>query len=165
MQTKSQAEDWYSVPDRWNYFKSDEDRMRKEKFMELLSLGKKQYTNALDLGCGECFITKDLPSENIFGIELSDNAASRFPSNVTRLHQPRCDTSYDLVVTTGTLYPQYDHQLLYGWILEASSEYILISGIKEWLIQYHFNAHIIERIEFNYLNYTQQATLYKIKNY
>lgn len=165
MQTKQDLEDWYKIPDRWQYFQSEEDKMRKEKFMELLSLGKKQYTNALDIGCGECFIAKDLPSENIFGIELSDTASSRFPSNVTRLHQPRCDTSYDLVVSTGTLYPQYDHKLIYGWILEASSEYILISGIKEWLIEYNYNADIVERIEFKYLNYTQQATLYKLKSY
>lgn len=161
MQTKEQIEDWYKIPDRWQYFQSKEDAIRKGK---LLSMLPKTYVNALDIGAGECFIAQSLPADNIFGIEWSDTAATRFPENVTRIHQPSCDTNYDLVVTTGTLYPQYDHKLIYGWILEAASEHILVAGIKEWLIDYPFDkwCKVLNRVEFSYMNFTQVATLYEI---
>ena len=161
MQTKEQIEDWYKIPDRWQYFQSEDDAMRKKKLMDMLP---QKYENALDIGCGECFIAKDLPSKNIYGIEWSDTASSRFPNNVTRIDRPQCDTSYDLVVSTGTLYPQYDHKLIYEWIMEASSHHILIAGIKEWLMPYEFVfANLITEIEFKYLNFTQVARLYQIK--
>jgi hypothetical protein len=161
MQTKEQIEDWYKIPDRWQYFQSADDDIRRHIFLNMLP---ETYTNALDIGAGECFITQKLPAQNIYGIEWSDNAASRFPPNVTRIHQPSCDTNYDLVVTTGTLYPQYDHKQIYGWILEAASYHILVAGIKDWLMDYPFErfCKVIDRKEFPYLNFTQQVTLYQI---
>jgi hypothetical protein len=161
MQTKEQIEDWYKIPDRWQYFHSEDDAMRKKKLMDMLP---QTYENALDIGCGECFIAKDLPAKNIYGIEWSDIAASRFPENVKRVLQPQCDTSYDLVISTGTLYPQYDHKQIYEWIMEASSKHILIAGIKEWIMPYDFAfANLSQEIEFKYLNYTQIARLYTLK--
>ena len=161
MQTKEQIEDWYKIPDRWQYFQSNDDAKRKEIILGMLP---KRYTNALDIGAGECFITQSLPAENIYGIEWSDTAASRFPSNVQRIIQPSCDTNYDLVITTGTLYLQYDHKLIYDWILEAASHHILVAGIKDWLIDYPFEnwASVVNRVEFKYLNFIQQITLYEI---
>jgi len=101
--------------------------------------------------------------EDWYKIPDRDTAASRFPENVTRIDQPRCDTSYDLVVTTGTLYPQYDHKQIYGWILESASEHILVAGIREWIIDYNFNfCRTLDRVEFRYLNFTQVVTLYEV---
>jgi hypothetical protein len=97
MQSKEELENWYLREDPWNYKTTEDDYFRKEKILSLL----KKYDKALDIGCGEGFITKDLPANEIFGIELSDNASLRLPSNITRLIQP-VDT-YDLVMTTGTL--------------------------------------------------------------
>lgn len=158
MQSKIDLEIWYSEPDLWGYFVSQDDAIRKDKILSMLT---NSYTNALDIGCGECFVTRHLPAQNIFGIELSDMASSRFPPNVKRLTQPECDTNYDLVVSTGTMYSQYDHDLMYGYIIEAASKHILIGGIKDWLIDKPFGK-LLNRIEFPYRNYTQQISLYEV---
>lgn len=158
MQTKEELETWYTKPDLWGYFSSEDDAVRKQKILSML-LG--DYDNALDVGCGECFIAKDLPAKNIYGIELSDIASSRFPPNVTRLNQPQCNTNYDLVISTGTMYSQYHHDLMYGYIIEAASKHILIGGIKDWLIDKPFGK-LLNKIEFPYRNYTQQISLYEV---
>jgi hypothetical protein len=117
------------------------------------------YDNALDVGCGECFITRHLPAKNIYGIELSDIAASRFPDNVKRVHQP--EQNYDLVVSTGTIYSQYDHELMYNYIVKNATKHILISGIKDWILPKEFGK-LIKQVEFPYFSYTQIASLYHI---
>lgn len=161
MQTKQEIEAWYEVPDRWQYFKSEEDKKRKEVILGMLP---QRYTNALDIGAGECFLTQYLPADNIYGIEWSDNAASRFPENVKRIYQPECDRNYDLVVTTGTLYRQYNHEQIYGWMLEAASHHVLVAGIKDWLIEYSFEkwGKVLDVKEFTYMTYTQKVVLYEV---
>jgi hypothetical protein len=158
MQTKQELEDWYDVPDRWNYFQSNDDKIRKDKIMGMLPC---TYDNALDVGCGECFIAKDLPAKNIFGIELSDMASSRFPENVTRIYKPSPEIKYDLVISTGTMYSQYDHNLMYSFIMEAASKHILIAGIKDWIIEKDYGK-LLNRIEFPYMHFTQIVSLYEI---
>jgi hypothetical protein len=155
MQSKEELENWYLREDPWNYKTTEDDYFRKEKILSLL----KKYDKALDIGCGEGFITKDLPANEIFGIELSDNASLRLPSNVTRLIQP-VDT-YDLVMTTGTLYQQYNHQQITNWIKQSASHHILVGGIKDWMIWSEFG-EIINEIEFQYREYTQIIRLYEI---
>jgi hypothetical protein len=155
MQSKEELENWYLREDPWNYKTTKDDYFRKEKILSLL----KKYDKALDIGCGEGFITKDLPANEIFGIELSDNASLRLPSNITRLIQP-VDT-YDLVMTTGTLYQQYNHQQITNWIKQSASHHILVGGIKDWMIWSEFG-EIINEIEFQYREYTQIIRLYEI---
>jgi hypothetical protein len=155
MQSKEELENWYLREDPWNYKTTEDDYFRKEKILSLL----KKYDKALDIGCGEGFITKDLPANEIFGIELSDNASLRLPSNVTRLIQPV--DIYDLVMTTGTLYQQYNHQQITNWIKQSASHHILVGGIKDWMIWSDFGK-IINEIEFQYREYTQIIRLYEI---
>ena len=104
MQTKEELEHWYAVPDPWLYKQTPDDEERKNLILDFLPL---KYQRALDIGCGEGFVTTDLPAIEIHGIEISDNAARRLPWNVKRVHSP--EGLYDLVMTTGTLYQQYDH--------------------------------------------------------
>jgi hypothetical protein len=47
-------------------------------------------------------------------------------------------------------------------IMKCSSKHILISGIAEWLIDYDFGESI-KTINFNYREFTQRTTLYKIR--
>jgi hypothetical protein len=155
MQSKEELENWYLREDPWNYKTTEDDYFRKEKILSLL----KKYDKALDIGCGEGFITKDLPANEIFGIELSDNASLRLPSNVTRLIKPV--DKYDLVMTTGTLYQQYNHQQITNWIKQSASHHILVGGIKDWMIWSEFG-EIINEIEFQYREYTQIIRLYEI---
>jgi tRNA G46 methylase TrmB len=155
MQTKQELEDWYSVEDPWQYKTTADDLYRKDKILSILG----NYKTALDIGCGEGFVTSDLPATKIFGIELSDNASLRLPKNVNRLNEP--DGKYELVMTTGTLYQQYNHQQITQWIKESSSYHILVGGIKDWMIWSDFGK-VIKEIEFQYREYTQIVRLYEV---
>jgi len=156
MQTKQELEDWYEKPDQWGYFSNPEDEKRRTLLLSMLDCGY-YYERALDVGCGEGFITKEIPAYTIHGLDLSKNALSRLPRNVTPVDAPI--GQYDLVVSTGTLYAQYDHKAIYETIMAAAADHILISGIGEWLIPYDFG-HAVRTIKFPYRDYEQHATLY-----
>lgn len=156
MQSKEELERWYAFQDPWGYKTTEDDLIRKQK---ILSMFRGHYSRALDIGCGEGFVTTDLPATEIDGIELSDLAASRFPSNIRRVSEP--DGMYDLVMTTGTLYKQYDHKQISDWIYKSASRHILIAGIKDWLIPYNFGTPLATQ-EFKYREYVQTVALYEI---
>jgi tRNA G46 methylase TrmB len=155
MQSKEELENWYLTEDPWGYKINLDDLHRKNKILSILD----NYETALDIGCGEGFVTTHLPATKIFGIELSDNASLRLPSNVNRLNEP--SGKYELVITTGTLYQQYNHQQITQWIKESASHHILVGGIKDWIIWSDFGK-IIKEIEFQYREYTQIVRLYEI---
>ena len=156
MQTKEELEHWYAVADPWLYKQTPEDEIRKNLILDFLPLN---YQRALDVGCGEGFVTTDLPAIEIHGIEISDNAARRLPWNVKRVHSP--EGLYDLVMTTGTLYEQYDHAQIYNWIKQSACRHILVAGNNEHLIDYDFGK-IINQKEFTYRQYIQRVTLYEV---
>jgi hypothetical protein len=155
MQTKQELENWYNKPDPWFYQTTLDDKNRKDLILSLLDT----YDTALDIGCGEGYITKDIKAKKIYGIELSDNASSRLPNNVNRLLKP--NGKYDLVMTTGTLYSQYNHTQIKNWVHESARNHILVGGIKDWMIWSDFGK-IIKEIEFDYREYKQIIRLYEI---
>lgn len=157
MQSKEELEIWYKTEDPWKYKITQDDKTRLENVLHFLS--PNTYEKILDIGCGEGFVTTNLPGKEIHGIEISDNAASRLPENIVRVHNP--SHKYDLVCTTGTLYPQYNHQQIYEWIQESASKHIFIAGIKDWLIDYDFGKLIKEK-KFKYREFTQVFRLYEI---
>jgi hypothetical protein len=57
---------------------------------------------------------------------------SRLPGGV----EPFKGTSgqFDLVVTTGTLYPQYDWDSILGLIQSTATEWVLVAGVPGWLV-------------------------------
>jgi len=156
MQTKQDLEDWYDNNDPWGYQTNKEDTIRLKKILSLLN---KNYHKALDIGAGEGFIAKHLPADMISGIELSETAKARFPANVVPIKEPI--EKYDLIISTGTLYEQYDHESIYKMIMNCSSYHILIGGIKDWLVYYDFGKEI-KTIEFPYREFIQKITLYEI---
>lgn len=156
MQSKDDIEIWYKNVDPWKYRTNPDDIYRKERLLNFLD---KNYENALDIGAGEGFITESLPAKNICAIELSDLAASRFSDNITRIDVPL--KKYDLVLSTGTLYKQYDYNQMLEWIIQAASHHVLISGIKSWLIDFD-HGKLIKREEFKYREYIQEMSLYEI---
>jgi hypothetical protein len=160
MQSKQELEDWYSEPDRWGYFNSQEDMIRLKKILYMLGWGKKKYKRAIDIGCGEGFIAQHLPAEEIQGLDLSDNALSRLPANVIPVSEPQ--GKYDLVISTGTLYKQYDHEAIYKTIMSCASEFILIAGIEDWLIEYDFGVRLQFNV-FSYREFTQKVSLYALE--
>lgn len=161
MQNKNHLEEWYKTADPWEYKTTPDDLKRKaELIMALQEVNNFQnYSRALDIGCGEGFVTHSLPADTIHGIEISDLAASRFPANVIRVHVPQ--DKYDLVITTGTLYKQYDHRQFKEWIDACSSKHVLIAGISDWLINYNFGKVIFQK-EFSYREYTQRIVIYEV---
>jgi 2-polyprenyl-3-methyl-5-hydroxy-6-metoxy-1,4-benzoquinol methylase len=154
MQTKDELEKWYSVSDRWGYFHEPDDTIRLKNILMMLDT----YESCIDIGCGEGFITTHLPSKVIYGMDISENAMGRLPENVISVDQP--NGKHDLVISTGTLYEQYNHKQIYDWIISCAQHHILIAGIKEWIKPYDFGEKIKE-VEFKYRDYTQQITLYK----
>lgn len=156
MQSKEELEQWYKNPDPWAYESTEDDAYRKDKILKMLPIW---YNRALDIGCGEGFVTRDLPAKDIHGIELSDLAASRLPWNVRRVYAP--EGLYDLVVTTGTLYQQYNHEQIAELIKRSACRHVLIAGIKDWLIYYNFGTPLLIQ-EFHYRQYVQSVILYEV---
>ena len=156
MQSKDELERFYDKYDPWGYETNMDDIERKQKIINLL--GDTFYERVLDIGCGHGFVTKDIKSAVIEGIELSDNAASHLPSHIKRVFEP--SGQYDLVMATGIMYQQYAHDTFYSWIINHSSRHILIAGIENWLIDYDYKSKIVDRITFQYREFTQVVTLY-----
>lgn len=160
MQSKEELEDWYSEKDRWEYNTTKDDQIRLYEILTALATGKETYARAIDIGCGEGFITQHIPADLIHGLDLSENALNRLPSIVESVKYPHGE--YDLVISTGTLYSQYDHDSIYKMIMSCASEFILIGGITDWLIEKDFGTKIYE-MSFPYRGFTQKITLYHVE--
>lgn len=128
-QPKAEIEKHYENEDPWQYKKTEDDQIRKRNVVEAATAFGR-FQRCLDIGAGEGWITADLPARQIDGIEISDNAAKRFPKNVRRVHEP--DGTYDLVVCTGVLYGHYDLATLLGWIRASATGILITSHIKAW---------------------------------
>lgn len=159
MQTKKEIEDSYRDGSPWDYETNPEDAKRKKIILDRLSTHA-PFMRALDLGCGQCFITRDLPANEIFGYELSDNAASRFPTNVKRVIEP--DGGYDLVVATGVFYAHYDFKTLLGLVHKHAYQIFLTCNIKEWVVPAldEFKSKTVHEEFFPYREYTQHLRIF-----
>ncbi len=139
-QSRDDLEAGYKTPDPWGYKKSPVDWQRRDHILKALDpfipppqnvQNLARFSKALDIACGEGWISQYLPAFLIDGIEISDTAASRFPPNVNRVHYPDL-LKYDLVVATGCLYDHYDVDTLIDWINIAAKDVILICNIADW---------------------------------
>ena len=157
-QTKDDLEEFYLSPDPWDYTKTEDDKFRKKQILDAIS-PHAPFKRALDIGCGEGFITKDLPAKKIEGIELSDNAANRLPKNVKRVTHPF--SKYDLIICTGMLYNQYDHHKFLNWIKEHASGIVVTCNIKDWEINTLPSEYQIHEFEFPYRTYAQKLRVYR----
>lgn len=158
MQIKEELEIWYEKEDAWGYKSNPFDTVRKDIILSMIPKG--EYLRALDIGCGEGWITKDLPAKEIHGIELSDKASERFPENVKRIPEP--DGKYDLVVATGVLYKHYDYQKFMKWIKEHSSKIIVLCNIEDWEVRTTSLGKPIHDMTFNYREYRQHLKIYDV---
>ena len=162
MQTKQELEEWYEQDDPWEYTVTPDDIYRKRFYLTVLEGLGEYYDRALDVGAGEGFITGDLPAKEIHAIEISDNAASRLPKNVERVFAP--EGKYDLVLVTGLLYRQYDHERIARLVSDAASKYVCVGGIEDWLLPYPFG-RMVETFRFPYREYTSVFNVYKYERY
>jgi 2-polyprenyl-3-methyl-5-hydroxy-6-metoxy-1,4-benzoquinol methylase len=139
MQTKEELEDWYRNEDPWAYKNNPEDIRRKQKILEAIPGWHKngfprKYKKALDLGCGEGWITQDLPAKEIHGYDLSEMALSRLPRNVVPVYSLDLlrRTKYDLIIATGVLYAHYDYKPLISAIKKHASGIVVLCNIDTW---------------------------------
>ncbi len=172
IQTKDELDKWYSEADPWGYFNNPDDAMRKAKI--LAAIPRFEYETTLDIGCGNGFITNDLPGKSVIGLEKSGKAVEWAKTNAPSHVQFRCGTLFDLpdldlpqmdlVVITGVLYSQYlglanrlvvvliDQILKPGGILVGSHIY-------EWL-KIRFPYLTVSREYFAYREYSQVLEVY-----
>lgn len=157
MQSKSELESWYSNVDPWGYKTNKEDAKRKARILSWADFHG-HFNRALDIGCGEGFITKDIPAESIEGIEVSDQAASRLPPNIKRVQEPT--GKYDLILCTGMMYRQYDNALFTKWIMEHAGGIVILSNIKTWEVNNLPPEKQIYEEEYTYREYIQKLRIY-----
>ncbi len=159
MQPIEEIDKSYASKDPWGYQTNPEDLKRKAYILHWLRhFGP--FTRALDIGAGEGWITKDIPAERIYGYEVSDNAAWRFPPNVTRTEAP--EGKYDLVMATGVFYAHYAWRKFERLIQEHSSKYILLCNIKAWEVKTEIPGKQLIEMEFPYREYIQKLRIYEI---
>lgn len=129
MQDPKEIEEHYKNPDPWGYKTNPDDVVRKQIILDRI-LRYTPFERALDIGAGEGWITEHLPAQEIFGFEISDTAASRFPENVKRVLIP--EGKYDLILATGVMYDHYDVPLFLKMIKEHASRIVVLVNIKPW---------------------------------
>ncbi len=126
-QSPQHLDEWYGKPDPWDYKTCPADAERKRVILSVLgTLGP--FHRALDIACGEGWITQDLPALERYGLELSERARSRWPETVKPFNP---NMRYDLVLITGALYEEYDWRGMLKTADEVSTQYIVTCNIKE----------------------------------
>lgn len=128
MMTKEELERVYDNPDPWGYETNHADSIRKATILSILN-EYGPFEKALDIACGEAWITKDIIAKEIYGIEASDQAKSRWPDRVKK--NVNLGDTFDLVLVTGALYENYDWKSIVETIELFASKYIVTSNIAD----------------------------------
>lgn len=172
VQSKQELDDFYNTADPWGYYDNPHDKTRKARILAALPVH--EYTTALDIGCGNGFITNSLPARSIIGLEFSEKAVAwaneHAPSNIKYINGSLFDLPdlnlppMDLIVITGVLYPQYigkSLRLVYVLIdrMLKPGGILLCSHIFEWY-QARFPYLTISREYFAYRDYSQILEVY-----
>lgn len=162
MQTKADLEKFYENPDPWGYIIKPDDEVRRTflYFIPTL-LNDASFKRILDIGAGEGLLLQQFVyTEERHAIELSDNAAARFPHGVTRVKRPQ--GKYDLVFATGVLYEQYDYKQMREWIEEAAQGIVLTCHYDKAGVAHDiFDKPQIFYAEFPYRDGKQILRVYK----
>lgn len=172
IQKKEELEQWYNNEDPWGYNDNKDDITRKE--ILLSEIPKIKFKNVLDIGCGQGFITKDLPGETVYGVDISESAinlANKISNNSLIFRQGSVfeidklfDIKFDLIIITGVLYSQYigkSSNLIYLLIDKILNENgVLISvHINEWY-QVQFPYLRTKQFYYDYRQYTHNLEIY-----
>ncbi len=173
LQTKDELENFYKIPDPWNYEKNPEDLNRRAILLSVIP--PKKYSKVLDIGCGNGFITRNLPGDEIIGIDISENAINHArktsPQHIKYFQYSLFDLpfldlgqSFDLVVITGVLYPQYignSEKLVYIIIddLLKHGACLVSCHIEEWYSA-RFPYITLHREYYSYREYVHLIEVY-----
>jgi predicted TPR repeat methyltransferase len=173
VQSPNELERFYAKPDPWRFEDNPEDLGRRARLLSVIP--PKRYSQVLDIGCGDGFITNRLPGESIIGVDLSANAVkyanekagpriSYMQKSLFDLSHIQWKNKFDLIVITGVLYTQYVGQayLLVSTIVDdlLQSDGILIcSHISEWY-SFRFPYTTLAREYYQYREYTHVLEVY-----
>lgn len=156
--TEKELDTFYLNTDPWGFASNPDDLKRKLAILEQV---KYRYKRALDLGCGEGWITKDINAEEIHGYELSRLAASRCPSNVHITISPF--GRYDLVLACGILYKHYDYGKFLELIKQHASDTVITCNIETWEVGEVVNiGREIYTSSFPYREYKQRLRVFEV---
>ncbi len=170
MQDPKEIDASYVNPDPWGYQSNPDDKFRKNMIIAACKMHAPQggFSAAFDIGCGEGWITRDLPADKIYGYEISKNAKTRFPKNVIEEDVPQ--GLYDLMVATGVMYSHYDYKLFLHFFKQYASEIIVTCNIKAWEVDemksatYWAETLGVEQIhteEFPYREFIQKLRVFR----
>jgi SAM-dependent methyltransferase len=151
IQSVEELEKFYSKADPWDYDDTLDDAERKARLLALLP--QQTFSRTLDIGCGNGFVTVELPGEEVVGVDISANAirfareradlrpdASRFSfqaASIFELADFSDPGAFDLIVLTGVIYGQYignafaSVRLIIDRLLEPGG-YLVSCHIDEW---------------------------------
>lgn len=179
MQSIEDIEKHYETIDPWGYQTYPDDLIRKNKIIQVaqkyalkaedqihadkLMDGdvRKMHFLALDIGCGEGWITKNLPAIAIYGLEVSQNAKKRWAKKIYEF-DPEFNIKYDLIIATGILYPHYDLNYFIDVINTYSNNIIITCNIKDWETGIdQIQAPQIYEEEFPYREFVQKLRVFK----
>ena len=120
IQTQQELDDFYKNPDPWAYKSNPDDIRRRHELLACLPNNK--YQRVLDIGCGNGFLTSQLPGSEVIGVDLSASAvdwakesvsevadSSRFKFQQASIFELKSEKlgKFDLIIITGLLYKQY----------------------------------------------------------
>ena len=166
-------EKWHKKKDPWGYEKSSEDRKRKNILIS--EIPSRKYKRVLDIGCGQGFITKDLPGENIIGVDISRQAilhAKKINKKGMKFVEGSLyefdvlfkGKSFDLIIITGVLYPQYignSNNLIYKIIddLLVENGILVCVHIDDWY-KSRFPYLLVNQNIYDYKEYLHRLEVY-----
>jgi len=172
LQNQQELEKWHRQPDPWTYEENPEDIKRKQ--ILLSEIPPHPYDQVLDIGCGQGFITRDLPGQKIIGIDISHEAINKakcFENDRIVFKQSslfelshKFDNRFDLIILTGILYPQYIGRSL-NLVYQIVDELLTESGI---LISVHIDAWYSARFPYVLLRdyiYNYREYIHKLETY
>jgi 2-polyprenyl-3-methyl-5-hydroxy-6-metoxy-1,4-benzoquinol methylase len=170
-QPLEEIEKFYEKEDPWGYKSILDDQIRKEKIIKVLNqFHPYKFKKALDIGCGEGWITEELPAEEIIGIDISQKAIERARKNAKNAKYYVGDINlitlpsnyFDLIVATGVLYRHYINRKTVKKIEKALSPkgFLISCHIKE-MKRFDPNLPILYKEEFSYRGKTEKIILYQ----
>jgi 2-polyprenyl-3-methyl-5-hydroxy-6-metoxy-1,4-benzoquinol methylase len=178
VQSKVELESWYDNADPWGYDSHPDDLRRKNELLALLPT--RHIERTLDVGCGNGFLTVQLPGDEVVGTDLSEMAINWCRERSQQLPKPERFTflplsifdpsfrtlgKFDLVVITGVLYPQYIGMA--GATARAVIDEVTQPGgvvvtchIKEWMT-FDLPYTIVDRQIYPYRERTHDLVVYQ----
>jgi 2-polyprenyl-3-methyl-5-hydroxy-6-metoxy-1,4-benzoquinol methylase len=178
IQSKAELDVFYKLSDPWGYQDNIDDSRRKGELLSALPARK--YKRTLDIGCGNGYITFDLPGDYVMGIDYSSAAIDWCLSKLSHSTSPQKYNfhqssifdlrtedigTFDLILITGVLYPQYigkamsSIRLIVDNLLAPGGN-LLSCHIDEWVSQ-RFPYAVIDTTLYKYRQYTHRLEVYQ----